>query len=480
MPEIPRITAREGVPSLRLPRPTPDQFGLQQFEALGELSRTLGKIDRLSDGAESSQRAQNINSEIEEAIKQKEIQHANDPDAFETESQKAADEVLKAGLAAAPERQRELIQFKLGDNLPKRRGQIRDSARRMRVGNAVVKWNTYRDNLAQELEAEPDPAVRIQKEAEYEAELKSTMLGTGAFSAAQAEEDRRKLLKGRALIRLEADPSRALQDIQAGKFDGLGIEEKFSLRRSANASISAAITAQKNEQKIKQEAADREIQMMVDAGERTDIIQQKVQGYTAAGIFDRNDRKFWDDYLIKDNKNDTPEQTQNAQTFKADFGLQGYPSFAAVSAARAKLKAMRASGEIGVKGAGEIGFMLNRTEQSLRAEGRAMESAARSRQGGKMSTSQALGLIAQNYSGSNPSRPAFPQHRKDVREFTNRVLLDGEDTAVVAKEIYLRSQQTKQRAEQQRQAQKQAAQSDPAKREILERLNALKSTGRIQ
>ena len=294
-------------------------------------------------------------------------------------------------------------------------------------------------------------------------------------------EQREKLLEGfqkqavehAAASDLEANPAQFLESLKTGKYNGMDVEKRLSMGRSANAAISSVITIQKREQEVKKEKADRDIQMLVDANAPADLVQQKLRDLTDAGVYGRDDRKFWEERLIKGETTDTPAQANNSQTLLTDF-QSSYPTAQAIKAGRANVDAMLKRGDLGVKGAGQIRAHLNRVEQSIRSEARAEASAARANEPKDMPDTQARRLVASNYRGESITSPTRPQHREDVKEYNERVLGRGEERGKVANEIYTRRKQQLQEAEKRAAERTKASQSDPTSKEIFDRLQQLK------
>jgi hypothetical protein len=289
----------------------------------------------------------------------------------------------------------------------------------------------------------------------------------------------KKVLMGTANTEIEADPTIFLRNLAGGKYEMLDSDTRRSLLRSANAQVTSAITMQKRDQELKREQAEREIQVMFDQGVSSNIIDQRLKALSASGILDRNERKFWDEKLIRGEKADDAAQVANATKLENQF-TDAYPTSARVKEFRNLKREMERSGALGDSGAAKFGAMLNQVERSLHAEARAERGEQRAianqnerDKPDKMTSPQAVQLIGRNFPRANPNKPISTDHKADMNSFVNRVTINGEDAGTVAREIYAERQKSIKVEEDRKKAQVEAAKADPKAKEILDALKAL-------
>lgn len=251
------------MPSLRLPRPGPSQFGGEQFEALGELADTYRKFDEISAAAESSQRARTISAEIDAAIQKTKEEFPNQPDVFDSYAKSRAQEVMEQGLkGASNDRVRELIQFKLADDLPRKQVQVSHEARQMKIGIAQGQWQLYEEELQRQLAQEQDPSVKARLQAEYDVELQR-MTGVGVFTPKEAVNRRQKILENQAY--LEATRAiRSTDDALKTTDDLLRRFPNIDPARLAGLEQRALAQAQRNEKVVEKALKDKRDQHVLD------------------------------------------------------------------------------------------------------------------------------------------------------------------------------------------------------------------------
>ena len=482
MPVLNLGIRRSGYGVAQQPRSTPDNFGAQGFEALGELGKIAEKnqleqdrLDIATKGAAMDVRFDELREEVRA-----------EPDFTKRDAlyQDKAAEYLKSTLdgVASPRVKQGLNQYysvKFPQEALKTRIKNQLEFGEHRVAQTDVLANVMADKIVKTT----DP-----NEAEgYKQLVRSQILqlSSGPYAPRRADQTQnmieafeKRVLSGAANTEIEADAPLFLRNLAAGKYDGLPSESRLALRRSANAAVSSAITIQKREQEVKVEAADREIQALFDRKAPSDLIDARLKELSSAGILGRTERKFWDDKLLRGEKADDAAQIRNAEKLKNDF-LDAYPTPARIREFRDRKRQMERSGDLGDKGAAELGNMIIMAERSLNSEARAQRGEqraidAKADREGKMTAAQARDLIARNFTNANPNRPMLPGHKEDMQQLINRTILGDEDAGKVAKEIYTQRQAAKVADEKRKKDQVEAAKADPKAAEILNTLKGLK------
>lgn len=500
MPDLPRILARPDLPTVSLPRVSAQAAGAPW----AELSQAAGKwevaLRERQTPVDAALEVSKYNIKAEDWKNEAQVTEQQQPDGTTTyvpadpstwvqnwQTKQAAG--LKEQISTITDpRVKAFLQIAANKSLDEHVKDLNNKALTASQAKIVNDVTVAGKSLARQAADAQSDELRKQSVDLFEGLVKTaespTRIGNKIFGPAWVKGEGAKAREAftqeyyshKADGEIERDPPQFLQELKAGAYNALDSDKRRQLESHANAAITSGNSSYKRTQAEKEEAAGREIQMMVDKRVSTDLIQQKLQEFTVNKVMDSKTRNYWDDRLMRGEKADDPVQTANFERIKADFTAQR-PTSARVQQFRDMKTSMRNKGELGDKGAAQIGNMINIAEAQLEAQGRAqrgeqraIEAAGRAGGGGKMTAAQAFQAVQKaNFPNEVAGHPTSKAHKEDVQEVNDRVVLIPEgDTRAVVNEIVERRRKTKELEARLKAAKVEAAAKNPAMSHLLD------------
>lgn len=417
--DLPTIFARPALPQLDLPRVSPDMSGLnavaQGLEAVAKLGEVARKQQQVVDFDKASTEYTLAMDEFQRTLPQEEntalweAQHAR------------ADKDTRARILKniSDPQTRRLLERQFEHEGLRGTLDVRTAAQTMANQQRIAYADRAGEELSKQAADELDPTRRQEIIDRYHGIIGG--LSSGPVPAIHPQAASKRLLafdkqvsENRFYNDLELNPSMSLKQLKAGSYGEVEPEKRRQWEIQANSAIRQGILDQERELKLEREKADLNLQKMIDAGATQDQIASKLKEYTAVGIYGRDERYKIEQQLVA---KDSPQQFANGEQLLADFN-SNYPDPARVKAFRDRANAMRASGEIGNKGAAMFLGHINQVQQALIREARAAAADAR-RENPQISKDEAAKIIGQNYPYESPTDTTkwTKSHREDVQAY---------------------------------------------------------------